>query len=89
MYLLYPTISDWWRNNVCVCLFPERVTICEGGVDISDSDDEDESRCHCSYFKLNLHILSVCFKHQKPTMVQDCVCFLCLTKLCNWCFAPC
>lgn len=35
---------------MCVCLFPERVTICEGGVDISDSDDEDESRCHLFYF---------------------------------------
>lgn len=38
-------------RNMRVCLFPERVTICEGGVDISDTDDEDESRCHPSYFK--------------------------------------
>lgn len=35
-----------------MCLFSERVTICEGGVDISDSDDEDDNlprnfdRCH-------------------------------------------
>lgn len=27
-----------------MCVFSERVTICEGGVDISDSDDEDESK---------------------------------------------
>ena len=26
------------------CPFLERVTICEGGVDFSDSDDEDESK---------------------------------------------
>lgn len=46
----------------CVCLFPERVTICEGGVDISDSDDEDESRCHPSYFKWNvLQTSEICF----------------------------
>lgn len=46
MSLLYPTMGDSW-TCVCMCvfLFPERVTICEGGVDISDSDDEDESRC--------------------------------------------
>lgn len=27
----------------------ERVTICEGGVDISDSDDENESKSVCVF----------------------------------------
>ena len=43
-----------------MCLFSERLTICEGGVDISDSDDEDESECHRSHFYCCFHLLSVC-----------------------------
>lgn len=49
LYNVFTVSYYGWLMDVCVCvcvfLFPERVTICEGGVDISDSDDEDESRC--------------------------------------------
>lgn len=41
----------WLWEIRCSCLFSERVTICEGGVDISDSDDEDESMCQLFTFK--------------------------------------
>lgn len=40
-------------------MFSERVTICERGVDISDSDDEDESKCCLSFL-----FLSGCLKYQ-------------------------
>lgn len=40
------------KKQLC---FSERVTICEGGVDISDSDDEDEGKCFCFDGEAVLH----------------------------------
>lgn len=53
--------SIYCRRNktCCVCLLPERVIIREGDVDISDSDDEDESRFHSSNLTWNVVYLSV------------------------------
>uniref|UniRef100_A0AAQ5XQB8 RRN3 homolog, RNA polymerase I transcription factor n=1 Tax=Amphiprion ocellaris TaxID=80972 RepID=A0AAQ5XQB8_AMPOC len=65
---------------LCACLkmvvshfTPRRVTICEGGVDISDSDDEDESKClfYRICFSHSVFVLSGCLTLQKPTIAQD------------------
>lgn len=50
LHLILCISRGFWEIR-CSCLFSERVTICEGGVDISDSDDEDESMCQLFTFK--------------------------------------
>uniref|UniRef100_A0A671UX49 RRN3 homolog, RNA polymerase I transcription factor n=1 Tax=Sparus aurata TaxID=8175 RepID=A0A671UX49_SPAAU len=63
---------------LCACLkmvvshfTPKRVTICEGGVDISDSDDEDESRCRALLYCAVMSCFSFSTSHFLMPILQE------------------
>lgn len=52
--------------------FSVRVRICVEGVDISDSEDEDESKCNFPCFKLNVWSKSVIVHLVRFVMSYSC-----------------
>lgn len=66
-----------------LCVFSERVTICEGGVDISDSDDEDESKFFLfSYEVVVSDILTLQWFTKKRDAGVLCKASLCSLRAC-------